>query len=242
MGIDFTGLPDPIQGAALESALTPGSDLSRMILWAGWYFEALLAPASFPFFASSFAGVPSVDWTQPQREADLVQGMLVGLPSFERAELSEIVDLRTELNAPLQRFRAAMAEAAKRTEEASAESREHLGKDLWRREVQPALAEIDERIEENRYLRQLANRADPKELAVGAAGLALAFSQLHGVTQAVTASAVAASPLILAARDHWLAQVKIARESRFFFLHKLQRLPSTGSRKYRRAVARRDRR
>jgi hypothetical protein len=224
MGVDITGVSQRF-GRDAATSLFSDREFVRFLLWAGFYFEALLTRASFPFLDYPALG-PSTRHPLPSRaasrEVELLRGMLSGLPFFEHATIDEIVDLRDELRLPLQRFRGALAQAAHEQEVTGDDGWAEAGRELWRREVQPALAEIEQEIEDNRYMRQLVSRADPKGIVAGATGLALGISQLSGVARVITSGAVAASPFVIAARDQWLAKLDIARTNRFFFLHRLQ--------------------
>ena len=78
------------------------------------------------------------------------------LPTFERATIDEIVDIRRELEKPLVRFRSGMLDLASRMsnaawDEAFPEDAEVLAV----REVEPTVLEIEEQVQSNSYLRQL---------------------------------------------------------------------------------------
>jgi hypothetical protein len=108
---------------------------------------------------------------------------------------------------------------------AAADIEEGALKRIWREEIQPALDEIDELTEENRYLRQLSDRAaDPKVMLPAAATFTLAIGGLAGVAQVVAAAAgLATIPLeALRAKHH---EEQNLRRKRFYFLWNLQRRP-----------------
>lgn len=92
------------------------------------------------------------------RHAGLASGLLRRLPLFDAASVEEVVSIRAELDSPLTRFRGAIARLARtvRSEEWSTEFEAAI-EEVMVREVEPAVQEIEERLQNNRYLSELSN-------------------------------------------------------------------------------------
>jgi hypothetical protein len=128
-------------------------------------------------------------------EVALAGALLKPLPAFSRASIDEIVDIRNELKRPLDRFRARVVKIAQSLP--SGEINDVVISEIWRKEIQPALDEIDELTEENSYLRQLGDKvAEAKTMLPATATFALGVAGLSGIAQVAAAAAgVAAVPL-----------------------------------------------
>lgn len=164
------------------------------------------------------------------RDAALASGLFDQLPNFEYANMSEILDIRSELRDPLQRFRQGVREISKDIETVP-ESPEfaHEVSDAWTNCVAPALTEIENAIAENTSLRDLVRRGvnDPAGLAGigGATGLAVAAGPASATASAAAlflSSAVATAGLGVAAVRANMAQraaTREATEAQFYFLY-----------------------
>lgn len=119
----------------------------------------------------------------PHRES-LFRGRQIGaaahlmsyLPAFPSASVSEILAIRNELMNPLIRFRSAVVKLAHLIDSAPYEPDFSVRiEELYRDEVAPAVLEIREQVESNRFLQQLAGEAVrdiPKWLGAGFIALA----------------------------------------------------------------------
>ena len=124
--------------------------------------------------------------------------LLRRLPMFEKATVSEVLEIRNELSAHLGAFRDAVATSAATIEAAPWAVDDFAAEaDLvFRENVAPAVEQIEQRVEEDRGLRELSLRYGPP-LFSGAAGMSvlLAGQWALGSLAALAAglSAVAAS-------------------------------------------------
>ena len=78
------------------------------------------------------------------------------MPAFPQASISDVLDIRDRLRPPLAQFRAAMVEIERLVDSAAHEEgfRAEV-QEVFVEKVAPALQEIEERIKDDRYLRQL---------------------------------------------------------------------------------------
>lgn len=113
-----------------------------------------------------------------------IAGRLIGqLEAFPDAEMDVVLDVRRQLQTPLIRFRAALADAG--SQFATAGWDEAFARevdDLYRREVAPALLDVREAIDELGVRPTLLRAAGRKE-SVGAIGAALALAAAGGLAQ-----------------------------------------------------------
>jgi hypothetical protein len=98
--------------------------------------------------------------------------LLRRLPMFEKATVSEVLEIRNELSAQLGAFRDAVATSAARIEAAPWAVNDFAAEAglVFRENVAPAIERIEERVEEDRGLRELSMRYGP-HLFSGAAGM-----------------------------------------------------------------------
>lgn len=105
------------------------------------------------------------------RHGELASDLLRRLPLFEDASVSEVLDIRRALEAPLGKFR---AEVSKYSDGMRAQGWDAefaaAAEDVFVREVAPAVQEIEEMVEHDRDLRTLRDRLSrPLNLALGPA-------------------------------------------------------------------------
>jgi hypothetical protein len=153
--------------------------------------------------------------------ADAALNLLVQIPTIQRASVNDIVDIRTELHAPLVRFRAAMAKAS-REAPISGKERTDYFRSFYLEEVEPALVEIDEKRRENSFLESLLDTVkDPRELIVPAGGLAIALAGPGGTLAGIAGGIVGvATPVVRGLLERRRREREIAR-NRFYFLHRV---------------------
>jgi len=108
-------------------------------------------------------------------EVGIAGRLIDGLEAFPDAEMDVILDVRTRLQAPLVRFRSALAQAS--TELASAAWDESFARevdDIYRRKVAPALLEVQEALNDLGVRSTLLRLTSGKEALTTAATLGLA--------------------------------------------------------------------
>ena len=107
-------------------------------------------------------------------EAAVGSGLVARLPAFPDAPLDEILDLRDDLAGPLGRYRAAVVRLSDRLhagpfdEDLSAEM-----DDLWTTDVQPALDDMGEGMNQHGLIREIARTARQDVRAILTEGVAL---------------------------------------------------------------------
>jgi hypothetical protein len=141
-----------------------------------------------------------------------------------RASVQELLDMREEFRPELVRFRAAMMKAADEYLESDVEHAASWLVDHQLREVDPALVDIAEAVERNRYAAELLDVVrDPKSLLAPAGTLLVAASTSHLETGSVLAAGLALGlPLARASKAINDRSMEIRRNP-YFLLHQLHR-------------------
>jgi hypothetical protein len=156
-------------------------------------------------------------------QAMTASGLLARLPTFPRASLDEVVDMRSEFAGPLTRFRASMVTAAKGfSVDAWDSSFADEVHEFWVETVAPAVQEINDGVRSDKSLTELAVGI------VGTAksawpGLALVGAGLAGHAEAITVSGAAiggVAPIVDALRDrnHRAGELRMKP---FYFLYEV---------------------
>ena len=150
---------------------------------------------------------------------------LTRLPAFPKANVSEILDIRAELEPSLVRFRGAMVELGGLVESAAYEENfpEQVD-EVYRAKVEPALLEIEDQVRSNNYLRVLVGEivGDTKTLLAGI--LAVGVAHATDLPQLVTgAVAVTGQAIAKAAWEKQIRGQKIV-EHELYFLYRTEQL------------------
>ncbi len=161
------------------------------------------------------------------RHPALAANLFERLPAFDRASVDELLDIRKELQAPLVRFRralmtyAAQMQAGPWGEDFAAEA-----EDLFHREVLPVLLEIEELIEGNSVLKQLAGASYEHPLAPAegsAAGLLIAhLSSLPHVLATALGLGVGGVAIAGQALTSWRDKGQAAERNDLYFYYRLR--------------------
>lgn len=163
------------------------------------------------------------------RQAGAASQFLARLPTFPRATMDEIVDIRSELAEPLVRFRAEMVRVSRDLGvDAYDPAFEDAAEQAWIENVHPALLELEEMVEERRLRHQFGIHL-PTSGVVGAAGGLVAGvitqTPMTGSAFAVGAGAAVAG----AAAMHERAQLDRDMLKRpYFLLHRTEELLAPG--------------
>lgn len=170
---------------------------------------------------------PSKDSLSRGKQVGAAAELMSHLPAFPHATVSEVLDIREELSGPLVRFRAAMVRIARLIDTAQHEPdfRSTVEQE-YRSDVAPAIQEIRDRVEANKYLQQLLGEASkdiPRWLGKGV--LAIALAQVNDVYGLATAGIAAVEP---AAKAAWVKHVESReiRQHQYYFLYETDRLLS----------------
>ncbi len=158
---------------------------------------------------------------KPPRELSMAASLLNPLPTFSRASIDEVLDIRSELSVPLKAFRGELRSLARDMPQDDNDVDAFL-RGVWVDRIQPALDEIDELSEENSYLKQLSDKAmDPTTMLPAVATFALGIAGLSGLAEMITAATSAAAVPLNAVRARRKEQRAIEHK-RFYFLWKVQ--------------------
>ncbi|MDP9363098.1 MAG: hypothetical protein M3Q10_02500 [Chloroflexota bacterium] len=158
------------------------------------------------------------------KQVAVASDLMARLPAFPKATVAEILDIRTELEAPLVRFRAAMIELGKLVEAAAFEEGfADQVDELFRVKVEPALLEIEEQVQANSYLRALIGEivGDSRTLLTGILGVGIAHAA--DVPQLVAAGAAAGQATAKAAWEKRARGRKLS-EHELYFLYRTEQL------------------
>lgn len=204
------------------------------------YIEALWSmlrhPRYFPLFDEGIADLvnaavgvgalaPSPKMRSRGRQAGVAAGFLARLPTFPRASMDEIVDIRAELDRPLVRFRAEMVGIGDRIGvDAFDPMFDEAAEEAWISSVEPALLELRELVEEKR-LRPLFGARLPGSGALAATGGLvtgiITQAPLVGLSVATATTALGAAAGVVGDR------VRLDRERRkrpYYLLHRTEEL------------------
>lgn len=140
-------------------------------------------------------------------EAAIGSGLIARLPAFDEAPVSEVLDLRKDLDAPLSRYRRAVANMATQLRVGPFDTELSADLDhLYIHEVRPAIADLRERLADHGLVREVARHlsTDIRPLVMGTAGSVLAvgaasLTDLSGWVTTAAAGAPAAAAIAQAA-------------------------------------------
>jgi hypothetical protein len=168
---------------------------------------------------------PSVEWAG---QSGLASHFVGQLPAFPGATMSEILDLRGVLRPTLVRFRSALVGMTNTIELAPWEPEfVHAADDLWRSDVAPALADLEQNARDAGAFSLLGHAASsPRPYAAGGATLILGFTAASSMPAFAAAAIALGAPLVTAAT----AAVEVAKRrmqlsadannNRFLFLYR----------------------
>ncbi len=178
--------------------------------------ESKVGPLAFEAGAADMLGLQSAPHSS--KDEALQRSLLESLPTFSKASLDEILDIRKSLAGPLSRFRCATARLAADLPAVEDPSFDAGVRAIYRRDISPALAELDELSHEDSYLMQLRDAAlDVKGWLPAAGAFAIGLTSSSGVVELLTAAA-GASTLPVGAAAKTIAASRARRKSEFFFL------------------------
>jgi hypothetical protein len=178
---------------------------------------------------------PSEATIKRGKQIGTAASLLRDLPHFDTATVDEILDIRRELESPLVRFRSAIIRLSEGI--TSAQWDGDFPNDLEQvliRDVRPLIADIEDAIQANSYMRALTARVanDPKKFFspmgfAAPAGLSLVATGHAGLLQLLATVAGLAPAAISALDVHYEVRRKreeIERNQMFFYYGTKQRL------------------
>lgn len=144
--------------------------------------------------------------------AGVASGLIAMLPSFSNASISELIDIRKELEKPLIRFRASISEMSRGMSSNFYE--DEFNEDieqLYVEFVAPALLEINETVAGSSMLRSFSDQVLRSPAGVVSGGVAVGVATLGDLPAFIAGAAVATTPLIRAAWESHLAREDVKR-------------------------------
>jgi hypothetical protein len=158
------------------------------------------------------------------KQTELARYLLERLPLFEKASVDEILDIRKELDKPLARFRSAITNFSEDIKSTP------WGKDfppeadkIYIRDVKPALLDIEEAIQSNKFLTTLVRKFAEKPAALPKGSLfSIAISQFSSLPKELAASlgiGIASASLIYEAYDEWARKNQAIEKNKLYFYY-----------------------
>jgi|KBSSwiStaDraftv2_1062776.scaffolds.fasta_scaffold55067_3 hypothetical protein len=177
------------------------------------------------------------------KEVALAADLLARLPLFERATVKEILDVRRELEKPLQTFRSVMVKFSSKIESASWDKDFARDADqVFRSEVAPAILALEDEEKSNTFLNKLTAKVADKSIQVGGAVSAssaisaLAVRMLNlpltDVAALAVGPAIVAGGVAYSAYKEWREKQKEIEGNSLFFYYKAGSLLQDGSFRY----------
>jgi hypothetical protein len=172
------------------------------------------------------------------KHSGLAANLLERLPLFEEASVDEILDIRRELEAHLVRFRSAIIKFSEDIKTASWDADFAFEADqVFQRDVEPAILEIEEAVRSNSYLATLTRKFADKPLVIpSGSALAMLMSQLSAVPEVVTQAlgvGAAAGLVGYDAYKEWQKQKQATERNQLYFYYKAGQLLSDRTYEYR---------
>jgi len=158
------------------------------------------------------------------RQTGLVKHLFENLPAFEDATVSEILDVRSELDIPLTRFRKAIINFSQEIKSAAWDKDFSADAEkVYYRDVQPALLDVEESIKSNKFVTTLLRKFADKPAALPAGSLfSMAISRFSSLPDEIALSlgiGVASASIIYEAYDEWINKKKAAEQNLLYFYY-----------------------
>ncbi len=151
------------------------------------------------------------------------------LPNFNKATISEILDIRKSLEKPLIRFRSAMIDISENIRyEPWNENFKNDVEKQFRKIIEPSLLEIEEECKTNKYLLELVNTLTEKPLEIPAGGIAGAFisklSSILNISAVAIGLALGTGVVACKAFKKWKDKTKNIEANQMFFYYRAGKL------------------
>jgi hypothetical protein len=167
------------------------------------------------------------------QEVGLAADLFKRLPLFPHASVKEILDIRRELATALLGFRSAMLKFSREIKNASWDDDFGLAAEtVFRQEVAPAILDIEEAVESNRFMTELAQRLVPAG-GVALSALAVSMSNLpHAALAALAIGATVSSATVIQAYRGWAEKRQATEQNHLYFYYKAGQYLEDGSYEY----------
>lgn len=129
-------------------------------------------------------------------QAAIGSGLVARLPAFPSARMADLLDLRTDMAAPLIRYRAAVGEFEKTTASTFDDRMSVRVDELWASGVQPSMIDLREQFMRHSLVKEIARSAaeDVKAYIATGPAIFLGMNSMTGLGGLVSASAGLAAP------------------------------------------------
>jgi hypothetical protein len=159
------------------------------------------------------------------------------LPLFEQATTGELLDIRKELSEPLVRLRGALVEMSEQIK--SAPWDDDFPQDvelLVRRNIEPAILDLDERVKSNIYLERLSRKllTEPIEPAKGSI-IGMALGNIVSLSpQLAVLAGLGMGAVVLGSQiyNEWVTEKKELGHHQLYFYYEARRRLSPKSRRH----------
>ena len=170
---------------------------------------------------------PSQSSVARGRHSGLASDLLGRLPLFEDATVGQVLDIRRELEKPLVRFRGAVLGFSEEVC-SSAWAPDFAGDAdaVFRKQVEPAVLDLEEEVRSNGELAELAVRAfRPEDVGTGLLVMLSGLSQLPAVAAVTLGGGITAATTGVKAYKEWKEDRKnIERSQMYFYYRSRERL------------------
>lgn len=197
--------------------------------------EAVTSGKTYPLFDDVTGGLVSAaikenKLTPPDvsigraKNVGLSADLLSRLPLFDNASVSEVIDIRKELDKPLIRFRSAIIKYSSEIESASWDKDfPQECEQLFREKVAPAILEIEETCKANRRLLVYFNKLFDEKVIVGASALGVLLASAselpNTIAQFIPVTAGTAAILYKAEKE-WREKKQELEKNQLYFYYK----------------------
>jgi hypothetical protein len=204
--------------------------------------QAVSNDATYPLFDNQTGGLIKAGIKEGKfnvSDAGVTRGKRIGLaaalfdrlPLFEQASVDEILDIRTELENPLTRFRAAIINFSDSIKNAAWDDDFPSDADtVFQRDIEPAILDIESAVQSNSYFQELVRKtiSIPSVASGAVLGVLMShFSDLPNlVSQSVAGGVGAAGTVAVAAwkaYDDWKQKNKDVENNQLFFYYETKR-------------------
>lgn len=171
------------------------------------------------------------------KQTALAADLLQRLPIFDDATVPEVMDIRRELDRPLIRFRSAVMGYAEKIQSASWDEDFTVeAEQVFRRDLEPAVLEIEDAVKSNPSLLALATRkvADRNVLLTSLFSFVVSnFTNLPKITQLMFAAGVGGAAALTEVWDEWQKQEAAVEKNQLYFYYNAKTMLTEGSFAYR---------
>ncbi len=159
------------------------------------------------------------------KQIRLAADMLERLPLLDEAPIDEIIDIRRELHNPLIRFRTGIMEYADKIKNAAWDKDFSVeAEQLFRREIEPAILEIEDAVKANKSLAMMSvHKLKEHPLLSGGSILSLTLSSLGALPTlaslalALPSAVQAADAIYEAYKEHQQQQQSVEKNQLYFY-------------------------